>query len=513
MSDFLFADDNNEPASQGARNLRAWKLLIIDDEAEIHSVTRLVLDGIEIDGHGIEFLSAYSAAEARKIFEEHSDIALALVDVVMETDHAGLELVRWIREDLKNHATRLILRTGQPGQAPEEAVIKDYDINDYKSKTELTATKLKTITYSAVRSYRDIQVIEQHRHGLQKVIEATSTVLKSRTLPHFGSAVLKQIIDLLSLDSSALYLSTVTEDLMHERTFNVLAASDDMLQPEFSLDDSKIPDHVRNLLNQAVEEKHSVITENSFVGYYPTDNHSISLLYVEHTAPLNDVEMHLLEVFAANIALTFENLVVKENILETQKELIFIMSDAIEQRSPETGQHVKRVAQISQTLAQKIGLENELVEAIRYAAPLHDLGKIAIPESILHKPGKLDEHEWQVMKTHAESGHDLLMNSNRIIAKLGAEIAWTHHERWDGTGYPRQLKGDEIPIIGRIAAIADVFDALGSKRSYKESWSNEQIRELFVEERGKHFDPELVDIVLRDFDEFCQIRSEHPDKC
>ena len=171
MSDFLFIDDVEEPKEDVAK--ATWKLLVIDDEAEIHSVTRLVLSDIEIDGYKLEFLSAYSADEAKRMFDEHHDIAIALVDVVMETDHAGLELVRWIRETKQNHATRLILRTGQPGQAPEESVIKDYDINDYKSKTELTATKLKTITYSAIRSYRDILFIERHRRGLMQVIEST----------------------------------------------------------------------------------------------------------------------------------------------------------------------------------------------------------------------------------------------------------------------------------------------------------------------------------------------------
>jgi response regulator RpfG family c-di-GMP phosphodiesterase len=512
MSDFLFVDESDdESVGRNTDNIRSWKLMIIDDEAEIHSVTRLVLDGVEIDGYQLEFLSAYSASQARQLFEEHDDIAIALVDVVMETEHAGLELVRWIRDDLKNHATRLILRTGQPGQAPEESVIKNYDINDYKSKTELTATKLKTITYSAVRSYRDILAIEQHRLGLQKVIEATSTVLKSRTLPHFGSAVLGQLLDLLELDSSALYLSTMTEDLLHHQSFNVLAASGNMVESQYSLDDTSIPPEVRKLLYQAIEEKRSLINERSFVGYYPTDNRSISLLYVEHSKPLTEIEMHLLSVFAANIALTFENLVSKENILETQKELIFIISDSIEQRSKETGYHVKRVALICEALAEKVGLEKELVDVIRYAAPLHDLGKIAIPEEILHKPGKLDPQEWSVMKTHAQVGHDLLASSHRIIAKLGAEIAWTHHERWDGEGYPRGLKGEGIPMIGRIMAIADVFDALGSKRSYKEAWSNDRIRQLIVDERGGHFDPDLVDILLRDFDEFCAIREINPD--
>ncbi|WP_220717938.1 DUF3369 domain-containing protein [Agarivorans litoreus] len=512
MSDFLFIDDLDEPSEEVAKP--TWKLLVIDDEAEIHSVTRLVLSDVEIDGYKLEFLSAYSAEEAQRMFEEHNDIAIALVDVVMETDHAGLELVRWIRETKENHATRLILRTGQPGQAPEESVIKDYDINDYKSKTELTATKLKTITYSAIRSYRDILFIERHRQGLMQVIESTSLVLKSKTLYHFGSAVLKQLVELFQLESSAMYITTLTEDVLRHQSFNVLAATGDFVtneHNEYNFDQSKIPDNVKQLLKRALEEKKTLVTENCYVGFYPTDSRSVSLLYVQHENPLDDIEKGLLEVFATNIALTFENLTIKEEIQDTQKELIFIIGDAIEQRSKETGSHVKRVSLICELMAQKLDFDPEFVEAFKHAAPLHDLGKIAIPESILHKPGKLDAEEWKIMQTHAQVGYDLLADSNKIIARLGAEISLCHHEKWDGSGYPRQLSGENIPLVGRIMAITDVFDALGSKRSYKEPWTNEEIKQFIIEQKGKHFDPQLVDILVNNFDEFLEIRNAYPD--
>ena len=162
-------------------------------------------------------------------------------------------------------------------------------------------------------------------------------------------------------------------------------------------------------------------------------------------------------------------------------------------------------------MAKKLGFESEYVEALKHAAPLHDLGKIAIPESILHKPGKLNPEEWAVMQTHAQVGHDLLAGSNKIIARLGAEISLCHHEKWDGTGYPRQLAGEDIPLVGRIMAITDVFDALGSKRSYKEPWNNHEIKAFIIEQKGKHFDPKLVDLLIENFDEFVEIRNNYPD--
>jgi CheY-like chemotaxis protein len=160
MNDSLiFAE---EPEKVDSAPLKNWKVLIIDDEPEIHQVTRLVVSDFVFAGKGLELVSAYSAQEAKEILTNEGEdaFALAIVDVVMETNNAGLELVQWVRQELNNHNIRLVLRTGQPGEAPEENVIRDYDLNDYKNKTELTALKLKTLFYSALRGYRDILIIE-----------------------------------------------------------------------------------------------------------------------------------------------------------------------------------------------------------------------------------------------------------------------------------------------------------------------------------------------------------------
>ncbi|MFS1704027.1 DUF3369 domain-containing protein, partial [Alteromonas sp. AMM-1] len=185
-----------------------YTVLIIDDEAEIHRVTELTLKRFRFEGKLIRYLHAYSAEEAKDVFLQNPDIALALVDVVMENDHAGLDLVHWVRKELNNTMCRLVLRTGQPGQAPEHEVIEKYDINDYKEKTELTSQKLKTLMYSGLRSYRDISTIESHRKGLRQVIESTGNMLRSNSLNAFATAVLKEIMNILQIDSSAIYWST-----------------------------------------------------------------------------------------------------------------------------------------------------------------------------------------------------------------------------------------------------------------------------------------------------------------
>jgi response regulator RpfG family c-di-GMP phosphodiesterase len=182
-----------------------------------------------------------------------------------------------------------------------------------------------------------------------------------------------------------------------------------------------------------------------------------------------------------------------------------------ETRSKETGNHVKRVAEYSKVLAHYAGLEDEHVDLIVDASPMHDIGKVAIPDDILHKPAKLTDEEFEIMRTHAELGYRMLCHSQRPLLKTAAMIAFEHHERWDGKGYPRYLKGEEISIEGRITAIADVFDALGSDRVYKKAWSDEDIFGYLKDESGKQFDPNLINIFFEHIDEFLEIRKKFTD--
>jgi HD-GYP domain-containing protein (c-di-GMP phosphodiesterase class II) len=175
-------------------------------------------------------------------------------------------------------------------------------------------------------------------------------------------------------------------------------------------------------------------------------------------------------------------------IENTQKEVVFTMGSIGESRSKETGNHVKRVAEYSQLLAMYYGLDDKEAEMLKQASPMHDIGKVAIPDAVLNKPGRFDEAERKIMDTHAALGYEMLKHSNRALLKTAAIVAYEHHEKWDGTGYPRGLSGENIHIYGRITALADVFDALGSDRCYKKAWDDEKIFNLFKEEKGKHFD-------------------------
>jgi len=199
-------------------------------------------------------------------------------------------------------------------------------------------------------------------------------------------------------------------------------------------------------------------------------------------------------------------------IVDTQREVVFTMGAIGESRSKETGNHVKRVAEYSELMALLYGLDIQEAELLKQASPMHDIGKIAIPDAILKKPGRFDAEEREIMNTHAELGYQMIKNSERPLLKAAAIVAYQHHEKWDGTGYPQGLKEKDIHIYGRITAIADVFDALGSDRVYKKAWSNERIFKLLKEERGKHFDPILIDLFFENQDKFLVIRDKFQDK-
>jgi response regulator RpfG family c-di-GMP phosphodiesterase len=201
----------------------------------------------------------------------------------------------------------------------------------------------------------------------------------------------------------------------------------------------------------------------------------------------------------------------QEEIEATQRETIFTFAEFGELRSKETGQHVKRVAEFSHLFAIKSGMSADKAELLKLAAPMHDIGKIAIPDSILHKPGKLTPEEWTEMKTHTTLGYEILKHSERRLLKAAAIVANEHHEKWDGSGYPNGIKGEKIHVYGRITAMADVFDALCNSRVYKPAWELDRIISLFKAEKGLQFEPKLVQVFLQNIDELVKIKETYKD--
>jgi len=203
-------------------------------------------------------------------------------------------------------------------------------------------------------------------------------------------------------------------------------------------------------------------------------------------------------------------LLIKDNI-DTQNEIVFKLEAVTEARSQETGNHIIRVAYYSKLIAMKLGVSEEDADILKMASTLHDIGKISIPDRVLLKPGKLTQEEFEIMKTHTVIGYDILSNSNKPILKIASKIAHEHHEKYDGTGYPRGISGDEIGVYSKIVALADVFDALGTERVYKRKWEWNKIIDYIKEQSGKQFDPRIVDIFLANLDEIREIQNSLKD--
>ncbi len=222
-------------------------------------------------------------------------------------------------------------------------------------------------------------------------------------------------------------------------------------------------------------------------------------------------DMERLMLASTYAAETLESAKLTQEIEETQREVVFTMGAIGESRSKETGNHVKRVAEYSKILALAYGLPEEQAELLKQASPMHDIGKVAIPDAVLNKPGRFNDQERKIMDTHAELGYSMTKNSERPLLKTASIVAYEHHEKYNGKGYPQGKSGEDIHIYGRITAIADVFDALGSDRVYKKAWDDEKILKLFKEERGEHFDPTLIDLFFENLDKFFEVRDTFKD--
>ena len=248
-------------------------------------------------------------------------------------------------------------------------------------------------------------------------------------------------------------------------------------------------------------------SEGTIIGAYQAINKMTS------DGNFSNEDIKILTLAASYSGNSLEAALLNREIEETQKEIIFIMGEIGESRSKETGNHIKRVAEYTKLLALRYGISDEEAELLKMASPMHDIGKVAISDSILKKPGKLTEEEFEIMKTHTEIGYNLLKGSSRRILRTAAIVAQQHHEKWNGKGYPNGLRGENIHIYGRITAIVDVFDALASDRCYKKAWDLDRILNLFKEERGHHFDPKLVDVFLENLGSIIEIRDTYIDEC
>ena len=320
---------------------RSWKILVVDDDPEVLAVSKMILSHISFMNRKVQLLSAESAEQAKLLLNEHDDIAIALLDVVMETEDAGLRLVRYIREELQNDTIRIILRTGQPGQAPEEQVIVDYDINDYKAKSELTAQKLFTTVIAALRSYRHIKTLEINRVGLERVINSSDDLFKMHSMREFSSGVLTQLSAYLGHEPEGiLCFQNSPDDKQTACNMGVVAAAggfEDCLNCNLGVKCT----HQREteLVKQAFETGESAYAEDEtaiFIG--ASGDYQATVALVRTDNGVNEIDRHILEVFSKKIALGFHNV----SLLETLEEKVNSRTKALHEAN-------ERLAELAST--------------------------------------------------------------------------------------------------------------------------------------------------------------------
>ncbi len=331
----------------------------------------------------------------------------------------------------------------------------------------------------------DVLLASSGEQALTEMLKhGADTVLLDMRMPGMtGLDVCRQIrSNPRSLHTPVVFITAVNDRELRRKGME--AGADDFLSKPF--DEVELLARIRNCVR--VKRYYDNIEQQK---------EQLELAVQERTAALNEAVAKLTRS--------------QQDLRNSQEETIYRLARAAEFRDDETGQHLQRMSRYCQLIARRIGLDEATCELLRIASPMHDVGKLGIPDRILLKPGRLTPDEFTIMKGHAEIGYRILVGSDALPLKMAATIAHTHHEKWDGNGYPRGLKGEDIPLHGRIAAIADVFDALTSARPYKPAWSLEDALQLMRTNRGTHFDPTLVDVFFDALPEVLQIRERFVD--
>lgn len=349
----------------------------------------------------------------------------------------------------------------------------------------------------------DITELESYKEVLETKLNSTDLDLKNKM------HLVKEYETALNLATSLIRIDNVNHQItfVNDKFLIVSGYQKDELLGKnfFNIVKENKKEEIKNHL-ETVEEI------GQWIGVVECVNKDKKTFYMDFTfKAIKDINNMITEFMGIGKDVS-EIIELHKEIEDTQKDVIFSLGSIGEARSKETGNHVKRVAEYSKLLALLYGLGEAEAELLKIASPMHDIGKIGIPDAILNKPAKFTPEEFEIMKNHAVIGYNMLQGSDRKLLKTSATIAYEHHEKWDGSGYPRGLKGQDIHIYGRITAIADVFDALGSDRCYKKAWELDRILNLFKEEKGRHFDPVLIDLFFENLDKFLAIRDTYTDE-
>ncbi|WP_398478062.1 DUF3369 domain-containing protein [Tardiphaga sp.] len=354
---YLIEDDGEVLEESYARK---WKIAVIDDDQAVHEGTRFALSDYALNGQSLEILSAYSAAEGRELMRQHPDIAAVLLDVIMETDDAGLALVEFIRNELHNETVRIILRTGQPGQAPERRVIVDYDINDYKAKTELTADKLFTSLTAALRSYQQLERMVQTRRGLEIILDAASTLYDFRSMQRLAEGVLTQIASLLNVDCAGILV--LRDGGSGQEDFAVLAGSGCYSRFTGCPKPDLLDKDLRQMVEDAFRRRKHDFDDHRTVLYIRTGSGREVVVLLQAERELSETDRSLVELFGSRLSIAFDNVILYQQLQVANTQL----EDRVTQRTRALMQANRRLSAQWLRLQRANGFKNEILGTVAH---------------------------------------------------------------------------------------------------------------------------------------------------
>ncbi|MDE2375798.1 DUF3369 domain-containing protein [Bradyrhizobium sp.] len=360
QDDVLHLIDDTGAAAEET-TARKWKIAVIDDDPAVHDGTRFALSDYSLNGLGLEILSAYSAAEGRKLMRENGDIAAVLLDVIMETDVAGLELVEFIRNELKNETVRIILRTGQPGQAPERRVIVQYDINDYKAKTELTADKLFTSLTAALRSYQQLERMLQTRRGLEIIIDAASTLYDFKSMQRLAEGVLTQLASLLNADCAGILVLRDNGGAQGAE-LSVLAGSGCYSRFIGTTTSKALDPDLRELVEAAFQRRKNEFADHRSVIYLRTGSGREVVVLLQAERDLSETDRSLVEIFSSRLSIAFDNVILYQQLQDANTQL----EDRVAQRTRALMQANRRLSAQWLRLQRANGFKNEILGTVAH---------------------------------------------------------------------------------------------------------------------------------------------------
>jgi signal transduction histidine kinase/DNA-binding NarL/FixJ family response regulator len=360
QDDVLHLIDDSGTAPETSTG-RKWKVAVIDDDAAVHEGTRFALSDYSLHGQTLEILSAYSAAEGRTLMRAHHDIAAVLLDVIMETDAAGLDLVEYIRNEIKNETVRIILRTGQPGQAPERRVIVQYDINDYKAKTELTADKLFTSLTAALRSYQQLERMVQTRRGLEIIIDAASTLYDFKSMQRLAEGVLTQIASLLNVDCAGILVLRDDGNAAND-DFSVLAGSGCYSRFIGAAGSKSLDPDLRSMVEAAFKRRKHEFVDHRTVLYIRTGSGREVVVLLQAERQLSETDRSLVEIFGSRLSIAFDNVILYQQLHEANTQL----EDRVAQRTRALMQANRRLSAQWLRLQRANGFKNEILGTVAH---------------------------------------------------------------------------------------------------------------------------------------------------